>query len=76
MALSNSDMKVNKMSHYIPKNKKDEKDILDLLDIDSFEFSINNSTKIRVKDGILGLDSGISEYEPHLILSLSQKMLL
>ena len=52
------------MSHYIPKNKKDEKDILDLLDIDSFEDLVSIiPPKLRVKDGILGLDSGISEYE-------------
>ena len=52
------------MSHYIPKNKKDEKDILDKLDIDSFEDLVSIiPPKLRVKDGILGLDSGISEYE-------------
>jgi len=63
------------MSHYIPKNKKDEKDILDILEIDSFEDLVSIiPPKLRVKDGILGLDSGISEYElTSYIESISKK---
>ena len=52
------------MSHYIPKNEKDEKDILDKLEINSFEDLVSIiPSNLRVKDGILGLEKGISEYE-------------
>ena len=52
------------MSHYIPKNKKDENDILKTLEINSFEELISIiPSNLRVKDGILGLEKGISEYE-------------
>ena len=56
--------KNDKMSHYIPKNKKDENDILKTLEIDSFEELVSIiPSHLRVKDGILGLEKGISEYE-------------
>ena len=52
------------MSHYIPKNKKDENDILKTLEINSFEDLVSIiPSNLRVKDGILGLEKGISEYE-------------
>ncbi len=52
------------MSHYIPKNKKDENDILKTLEINSFEELVSIiPSNLRVKDGILGLEKGISEYE-------------
>ena len=52
------------MSHYIPKNKKHEREILDKLEISSFEELISIiPDNLRVKDGILGLDKGISEHE-------------
>ena len=45
------------MSHYIPKNEKDEKDILDKLEINSFEDLVSIiPSNLRVKDGILGLE--------------------
>ena len=52
------------MTHYIPKNKKHEREILDKLEISSFEELISIiPDKLRVKDGFLGLDKGISEHE-------------
>ena len=52
------------MSHYIPKNKKHEREILDKLEISSFEELISIiPNNLRVKDGVLGLDKGISEHE-------------
>ena len=52
------------MTHYIPSNKKDEKEILDILEISSFEDLIKIiPKKLRVENGILGLNSGISELE-------------
>ena len=57
------------MSHYIPSNIKHEKEILDKLEISSFEDLISIiPKKLRVKDGILGLDSGISEQELDLFI--------
>ncbi len=57
------------MSHYIPSNIKHEKEILDKLEISSFEDLISNiPKKLRVKDGILGLNSGISEQELDLFI--------
>lgn len=52
------------MSHYIPKNKMHEKEILDALEISSFDELVSIiPNSLRVKDGILGLDKGISEHE-------------
>ena len=52
------------MSHYIPSNEKNEKEILDILGISTFEDMISIiPSNLRVKNGILGLESGISEYE-------------
>ena len=61
------------MTHYIPKNKKDEKEMLDLLEISSFEDLISIIPEnLRIADGLLGLEKGISEYELELyIKSLS-----
>ena len=52
------------MTHYIPSNKKDEKEILKALGISSFEDLIKIIPKeLRVKKGILGLEKGVSELE-------------
>ena len=52
------------MTHYIPSNKKDEKEILKALGICSFEDLIKIIPKeLRVKKGILGLEKGVSELE-------------
>ena len=52
------------MSHYIPKNEKNEREILDALNIKDFDELISIiPDNLRVKGGILGLDSGISEHE-------------
>ena len=63
------------MTHYIPKNKKNEKEILDVLGISNFEDLISIiPDHLRVKNGILGLEKGISEYELNLYIdSLSNK---
>ena len=52
------------MTHYIPSNEKDEKEILETLEISSFEDLIKIIPKrLRIKEGILGLEEGISELE-------------
>ncbi len=52
------------MSHYIPKNNKDKREILDVLEISSFEELVSIIPDgLRVKNGILGLDQGISEHD-------------
>jgi len=52
------------MTHYIPSNKKDEKEILDILEISNFEDLIKIIPKeLRIKNGNLGLNKGISELE-------------
>jgi len=52
------------MTHYIPSNKKDEREILNELEIQSFEELVKIIPKnLRIKDNILGLESGISEVE-------------
>ena len=52
------------MTHYIPTNKKDEDEILRVLGVNSFEDLIKVIPKnLRVKDGILGLQDGISELD-------------
>ena len=52
------------MTHYIPSNEKNEKEILNILGISTFEDLISIiPSNLRVKNGILGLESGISEYE-------------
>ena len=57
------------MTHYIPSNAKHEKEILDTLNISSFEELISIIPKsLRIKDGILGLKPGISEYELDLFI--------
>lgn len=57
------------MTHYIPSNKKNEKEILDILEISTFEDLIAIiPPNLRVKNGILGLESGISEYELDLFI--------
>ena len=57
------------MTHYIPSNAKHEKEILDTLNISSFEELISIIPKsLRIKDGILGLESGISEHELDLFI--------
>ena len=49
------------MTHYIPSNKKDEDEILKELQLQSFEELITIIPKnLRIKDNILGLESGIS----------------
>ena len=51
------------MIHYIPSNEKNEKEILDILGISTFEDMISIiPSNLRVKNGILGLESGISEF--------------
>ena len=64
------------MSHYIPSNDTHEKEILDSLNISSFEDLIKIIPKrLRVKNSILGLEDGISEYELHsFINSLTDKI--
>ena len=61
------------MTHYIPVNKKHEKEIFDALEIQSFEDLVAIIPKhLRIKDSLLGLEAGISEYELDLyIKSLS-----
>ena len=63
------------MTHYIPNNKKNEKEILDALKISNFEDLISIiPKKLRVKDGILGLEDGISEHELNIYIeSLNKK---
>ena len=57
------------MTHYIPSNAKHEKEILDTLNISSFEELISIIPKsLRIKDGILGLEPGISEHELDLFI--------
>ncbi|MFL2988336.1 aminomethyl-transferring glycine dehydrogenase subunit GcvPA [bacterium] len=52
------------MSHYIPKNDTNEKEILDSLEISDFEELVSIIPKnLRVKNTILGLNPGISEHE-------------
>lgn len=52
------------MSHYIPKNDSNEKEILDSLEISDFEELVSIIPKnLRVKNSILGLNPGISEHE-------------
>ncbi len=52
------------MSHYIPKNDTNEKEILDSLEISDFEELVSIIPKnLRVKNSILGLNPGISEHE-------------
>jgi len=52
------------MTHYIPSNEKDEKEILTALGISNFEELVSIIPKnLRVKKGILGLERGISELE-------------
>ena len=52
------------MTHYIPSNKKDEKEILDSIGVSTFEDLIKIIPKdLRVKEGILGLEDGSSELE-------------
>ena len=52
------------MTHYIPSNEKDEKEILDILGISTFEDLIKIIPKeLRIKNGNLGLNEGISELE-------------
>jgi len=52
------------MSHYIPKNEKHEREILDALEIVSFEELVSIiPNQLRVKNGLLGLEKGISEHE-------------
>ena len=52
------------MTHYIPSNEKDEKEILDILEISTFEDLIKIIPKeLRIKNGNLGLNKGISELE-------------
>ena len=52
------------MSHYIPKNDTNEKEILDSLEISDFEELVSIiPKKLRVKNSILGLNPGISEHE-------------
>ena len=58
------------MSHYIPSNEKNEKEILDILGISTFEDLVSIiPSNLRVKNGILGLESGISEYELGLFIN-------
>ena len=61
------------MTHYIPKNKTHEQEMFDALEIKSFEDLVSIVPKhLRIKDGVLGLEQGISEYELDLyIKSLS-----
>ena len=60
------------MTHYIPSNKKNEKEILDILEISTFEDLISIiPSNLRVKNGILGLESGISEFELDLFIKYS-----
>ena len=57
------------MTHYIPSNAKHEKEILDSLNISSFEELISIIPKsLRIKNGILGLEPGISEHELDLFI--------
>ena len=57
------------MTHYIPSNAKHEKEILKTLNISSFEDLISVIPKnLRVKNGMLGLESGISEHELDLFI--------
>jgi len=57
------------MTHYIPSNAKHEKEILDTLNISSFEELISIIPKsLRIKDEILGLEPGISEQELDLFI--------
>jgi len=52
------------MTHYIPSNEKDEKEILDILEISTFEDLIKIIPKeLRLKNENLGLNEGISELE-------------
>lgn len=52
------------MSHYIPKNDINEEEILKELEISDFEELISIiPNNLRVKNGILGLNAGISEHE-------------
>ena len=63
------------MTHYIPSNKKHEKEIIDALEISSFEDLISIiPSSLRVKNSILGLDPGISEQDLDLFIkSLNDK---
>ncbi len=61
------------MTHYIPANNKDEQEIFDALEIKTFEDLVSIIPKhLRIKDGLLGLEQGISEYDLDLyVKSLS-----
>ncbi len=61
------------MTHYIPANNKDEQEIFDVLEIKTFEDLVSIIPKhLRIKDGLLGLEQGISEYDLDLyVKSLS-----
>jgi glycine dehydrogenase subunit 1 len=63
------------MTHYIPSNKKDEDEILKELQLQSFEELITIIPKnLRIKDNILGLESGISEVELDQYISQMKKL--
>ena len=52
------------MTHYIPSNNRDEKEIFKTLKISSFEDIVKIIPKeLRIKNGILGLEQGFSELE-------------
>ena len=63
------------MTHYIPFNKKHEKEIFEALEIANFEELISIIPEsLRIDKGILGLESGISEQELDLFIkSLNDK---